>query len=49
MTGLAPVQVPLLHMSVRVQALPSLQLAPFGLAGTLHAPVAGSQTPASWH
>jgi hypothetical protein len=32
-----------------VQAVPSLHSVPFGLAGFVHSPVAGSQTPASWH
>jgi len=32
-----------------VQALPSLQEAPSGLAGLLQAPVAGLQVPAVWH
>jgi len=32
-----------------VQALPSSQGAPVGLAGLLHDPVAGLQVPAVWH
>jgi hypothetical protein len=36
-------------VSVRVQAFPSLQAAPSGLAGFEHSPVAGSQVPGSWH
>jgi len=32
-----------------VQALPSLQVVPSGLAGFEQAPVAGSQVPAAWH
>jgi len=32
-----------------VQGFPSLQEAPFALAGFEHAPVAGLQLPASWH
>jgi hypothetical protein len=46
-TGLLPVQVPVWQVSVRVQALPSLQALPLGLAGFEHAPVAGLQVPAS--
>src|SRR5438093_9130482 len=49
LTGFAPVQVPAWHVSVCVQASPSLQAAPLGLAGLEHAPVAGLQVPASWH
>ncbi len=48
-TGLPPTQVPFWHVSVCVQALPSLQVAPFGLAGLVHWPVVGLQTPATWH
>src|SRR5437667_352120 len=47
LTGFAPVQVPAWHVSVCVQASPSLQAAPLGLAGLEHAPVAGLQVPAS--
>src|SRR6185295_19275439 len=32
-----------------VHALPSLHAVPSGAAGFEHAPVAGSQTPATWH
>src|SRR5262249_30887384 len=35
--------------SVWVQALPSVQALPFVFAGLEQVPVAGSQTPASWH
>src|SRR5262245_12699390 len=46
----APVQVPALHASPSVQSLPSSQGVPSGRAAAKeHAPVAGSQTPASWH
>src|SRR5438132_1690791 len=48
-TGLAPTQAPASQVSVCVQALPSLQGAPLGLAGLLQTPVAGSQVPAVWH
>jgi hypothetical protein len=47
LTGLAPVQMPAWHVSVRVQALPSLHVLPFGFTGFEHVPVAGSQMPAS--
>jgi len=43
------VQAPPWHVSVRVYALPSLQLVPFGFAGFEHCPLAGSHVPASWH
>jgi hypothetical protein len=46
-TGLAPVQAPAWQVSVWVQALPSLQAEPFGLAGLEQTPVAGLQVPAS--
>ena len=48
-TGLAPVQVPLWHVSTRLQALPSLQLVPSGLFGLEQAPVLVLQVPAVWH
>jgi hypothetical protein len=48
-TGFAPVQMPLWHVSVCVHALPSLQPAPFGFAGSEQTPLDGSQTPTSWH
>jgi hypothetical protein len=32
-----------------VQALPSLQLVPFALAGFVQMPVAGAHTPTPWH
>src|SRR5207247_9298858 len=41
--------VPAWQVSVRVQALPSSQVAPLGFAGLEHVPVAGSQVPATWH
>src|SRR5207245_2456486 len=37
------------QVSVPVQALPSLQVAPSGFAGLEHVPVAGLQVPATWH
>src|SRR2546430_17589219 len=49
MMGFAPVQVPASHVSVRVHASPSSQVAPFGFAGLEHAPVDGLHVPASWH
>src|SRR5947199_298234 len=48
-TGLAPTQAPAAQVSVRVQASPSSHGAPLGLAGLLHTPDAGLQTPAVWH
>src|SRR5439155_198572 len=48
-TGFVPLHSPAWQVSVRVQALPSLQAVPSGFAGFEHAPVAGSQAPASWH
>src|SRR5439155_18263672 len=48
-TGFVPLHTPAWQVSVRVQALPSLQAVPSGFAGLEQAPVAGSQVPASWH
>jgi hypothetical protein len=48
-TGSEPPQLPARQVSLRVQAFPSSHAAPSGFAGDAHAPVAGSQTPASWH
>jgi hypothetical protein len=48
-TGAAPVHAPFWQLSLVVQALPSLHEVPFGAAGLEHAPVAGSQVPATWH
>jgi hypothetical protein len=49
-TGFVPVQVPLWHESVWVQALPSLHAVPFATgAGLEHTPVAGPHVPATWH
>ena len=49
MTGLEPAQVPLSHVSVCVQAFPSLHAVPLGASGLEHVPVAGLQVPATWH
>jgi len=46
-TGLVPVQEPPWQVSVWVQALPSVQVVPFGLLGSEHTPVSGSQLPTS--
>jgi hypothetical protein len=43
------VHVPFWHVSLSVQALPSLHGAPFALFGLEQMPVPGSHTPASWH
>jgi hypothetical protein len=48
-TGFEPVHAPDWQVSVCVQALPSLQVAPSGLAGLEQAPFAELQVPASWH
>jgi hypothetical protein len=48
LTGFDPVQVPLWHVSVRVQALPSLQLVPLlALVAAEQVPVDGLQVPAT--
>src|SRR5207244_3038280 len=47
--GCAPLDGPAWEVAGPVRALPSLQAAPSGFAGFEHAPVAGSQVPASWH
>ena len=47
--GFAPVQAPASQVSLCVQALPSLQAAPFGFAGFEQVPVLRSQVPARWH
>src|SRR5213083_2475679 len=44
-----PTQMPASQASVRVQALPSSQPVPSGLAGLLQTPDAGLQMPAVWH
>src|SRR5438477_590581 len=48
-TGFVPTQAPAWQESLWVQASPSVQAVPFGLSGLEQAPLAGSQTPASWH
>src|SRR5207244_4403139 len=48
-TGLVPVHTPPSQVSVWVQASPSLQTVPLVFGGVEHAPVPGSQVPASWH
>jgi hypothetical protein len=48
-TGLAPVHVPLWHVSVRVHALPSLHAVPFVATGFEHAPVLVLHVPTAWH
>ena len=42
-------QVPPWHVSLCVQALPSLHAVPLGAAGFEHWPVEGSHVPATWH
>ena len=42
-------QAPDWHVSVCVQASPSLHAVPFAAAGFEHAPVAGLHVPATWH
>ena len=49
MTGLPPVQVPVWHVSVCVQALLSLQGVLLALFGFEQMPVAGAHVPTSWH
>jgi hypothetical protein len=43
-----PTQVPAWQRSATVQGLLSLQPVPFAAGGLVHAPVVGSQTPATW-
>src|SRR2546427_354643 len=49
MTGFVPTQAPASQVSLCVQALPSEQALPSALFGFEQVPLAGSQTPASWH
>src|SRR5436190_291761 len=42
-------QAPAWQESLWVQASPSVQAVPFGLSGLEQVPLAGSQTPATWH
>src|SRR5204863_808551 len=48
-TGFPPVHVPVWHVSVWVQALPSEQPVPFGAFGFVQTPVPGLHVPATWH
>src|SRR5439155_1491563 len=48
-TALEPVHVPDWHVSVWVQALPSLHGVPFEAPGFEQVPVAGLHVPATWH
>src|SRR5262249_30866348 len=48
-TGLAPTQAPASQVSLCVQALPSVQAEPSVFSGLEQMPLAGSQTPATWH
>src|SRR6185312_4728634 len=48
-TGFAPAHTPDRQVSVRVQALPSVQAVPSASAGFEHAPVVGLHIPAPWH
>jgi hypothetical protein len=47
--GFEPVHVPFWQESLCVHAFPSLHAVPSGEAGFEHAPVDGSQVPATWH
>ena len=42
-----PAQTPPLHVSVMVQAFPSLHVVPFGALGFEHSPIAGLHVPAT--
>jgi hypothetical protein len=48
-TGSRPTHTPLVHVSRRVQALPSSHAVPSALTLLEHAPVVELQVPASWH
>jgi hypothetical protein len=48
-TGLVPAHAPDRHVSVFVQAFPSLHGVPSASVGLEHAPVAGLHAPAVWH
>ena len=48
-TGLTPVQLPFLHVSMRVHPSPSLHAMPLGLVGSEQRPVAVSHVPSRWH
>jgi hypothetical protein len=47
--GVPAMQVPSVQASPVVQALPSLQAAPFGFSGFVHTPVEGLHVPGLWH
>jgi hypothetical protein len=47
--GVPAAQTPAWQESPEVQALPSLQVAPLAATGLVQTPVAGAQTPATWH
>ena len=49
LVGGPAVQTPDWQVSVCVQALPSLQIAPLGFGGLEHTPVEVLQVPATWH
>ena len=48
-TGFEPMHAPDWQVSVWVQLFPSLHAVPLLAAGFEHAPVDGSQLPATWH
>jgi hypothetical protein len=48
-TGFDPVQIPDWHVSVWVQALPSVHAVPLAAFGFEHVPLAGLHVPATWH
>src|SRR5207253_2262216 len=48
-TGFVPTQLPDWQVSVRVQALPSLQPVLFGACGLVQVAEEGSEVPAVWH
>ena len=48
-TGFDPAHVPLWHVSVCVQAFPSLHVVPLAAIGFEHCPVLGLHVPAAWH
>jgi hypothetical protein len=48
-TGFAPKHAPAWQVSDCVQALPSVQVLPFGFEGFEQTPVLGLQVPTSWH
>ena len=47
--GFVPVQAPAWHVSLWVQALPSVHDVPLGALGFEQVPVPGLHTPATWH